>query len=50
MLEQFVWIAILVIIIWLVGYIVYLRVSQRERDLEDDLQEVSDLLGDESTR
>ena len=50
MLEQFVVIALVIIIFWLVGYVIYLRISDRQRDLEDELNEVSDLLGDESTK
>lgn len=47
MLEQYVLIALIIIVFWLVGFVVYLRISDRQRDLEGELNEVSDLLGDD---
>ena len=47
MLEQYVLIALIIIIFWLVGFVAYLRISDRQRDLEAELNDVSELLGDD---
>ncbi len=47
MLEQYVLIALIIIIFWLVGFVAYLRISDRQRDLEGELNDVSELLGDD---
>ncbi len=50
MLEQYVLIAIVIIIFWLIGFVAYLRISNRQRDLEGELNEVSELLGDDGAK
>jgi len=47
MLEQFILIALIIIILLLVSFVVYLRISDRQRELEGELNEVSDLLDDD---
>jgi hypothetical protein len=48
MLEQTFLIALLIIVFWLFGFVAYLVVSNRQRDLKSELNEISDLLGDDS--
>lgn len=47
MLEQTFLIALLIIAFWLIGFVAYLVVSNRQRDLESELNEISDMLGDD---
>ncbi len=47
MLEQYLLIAVVIILLWLLGFIAYLIISRRQRDLESDIQEISDMLGDD---
>jgi hypothetical protein len=46
-MDQYLLIAVVVIIFWLVGFGAYMVVSNRQRDLEGDLNDLSDLLGDD---
>jgi hypothetical protein len=46
-MENYLLIALVIIIFWLVGFGVYLVVSRRQRNLEGDLNHLSDLLKDD---
>jgi hypothetical protein len=46
-MDQYLLIAMVVIIFWLIGFGVYMVVSNRQRDLEGDLNDLSELLGDD---
>lgn len=47
MFEQYLLIAIVIITLWLIGFIAYLVISNRQRNLEADIQEISEMLGDD---
>jgi len=47
MLEQYILIALIIIVFWLIGFVAYLLTSNRQRDLEGELNEISDMLGDD---
>jgi len=49
MLEQYLLIALVIIVFWIVGYGLYLISSNRQRDLEGDLNHLSDLLDEDGT-
>lgn len=49
MFEQYLLIAIVIIALWLIGFIAYLIISNRQRDLESDIKEISDMLGDDGS-
>lgn len=46
-MDQYLLIALVVILFWLVGFGVYLIVSNRQRDFEGDLNHLSELLEDD---
>jgi len=46
-MDQYLLIAAVVIIFWLVGFGAYMVVSNRQRDLEGNLNDLSELLGDD---
>ena len=46
-MDQYLLIAVLITIFWLIGFGAYMIVSNRQRDLEGDLNDLSDLLGDD---
>ena len=46
-MDQYLLIAVVVIIFWLVGFGAYMVVSKRQRDLEGGLNDLSELLGDD---
>lgn len=46
-MDQYLLIAAAIILFWLVGFGVYMVVSRRQRDLEGDLNHLSDLLQDD---
>jgi hypothetical protein len=43
-MDQYLIIALLVIILWLVGFGAYLLISNRQRDVEDELDDLDELL------
>lgn len=46
-MNQYLPIAVIIILFWLLGYGVYLIVSNRQRKLEGDLNNLSELLEDD---
>lgn len=46
-MDQYLLIAVVIIIFWLVVFGAYMVVSNRQRDLEVDLNDISELLGDD---
>jgi hypothetical protein len=46
-MDQYLLIAVLITIFWLIGFGAYMVVSNRQRDLEGDLNDLSELLGDD---
>lgn len=46
-MDQYLLIALVVIVFWLVGFGVYMVVSNRQRNLEGDLNHLSELLEDD---
>jgi len=48
-MDQYLLIAVVIILFWLVGFGVYMIVSNRQRGLEGDLNRLSEQLGDDGT-
>jgi hypothetical protein len=46
-MDQYLLIAVVIIVFWLVGYGVYMVISKRQRNLEGDLNQLSELLQDD---
>jgi hypothetical protein len=46
-MDQYLLIAVVIIIFWLIGFGAYMVVSNRQRNLERDLNDLSELLGDD---
>ncbi len=46
-MDQYLLIAVIITIFWLIGFGSYMVVSNRQRDLEGDLNDLSELLGDD---
>jgi len=46
-MNQYLLIAVVIILFWLIGFGVYLLVSNRQKNLEGDLNNLSDLLEDD---
>ena len=49
LMDQYLLIAVVIILFWLVGFGVYMIVSNRQRGLEGDLNHLSEQLGDDGT-
>ena len=47
MLEQYLLIALIIIFFLLVSFIAYLVISNRQRSLESELMDISEMLGDD---
>lgn len=47
MFEQYILIAVIIIVVWLVGFVAYMLISKGQRDLESDINEISEMLGDD---
>ena len=48
-MDQYLLIAVVIILFWLVGFGVYMIVSNRQRGLEGDLNHLSEQIGDDGT-
>lgn len=48
-MDQYLLIAIVVVLFWLVGFGVYMIVSNRQRGLEGELSQLSEVLDDDGT-
>jgi hypothetical protein len=48
-MDQYLIIALIAIIFWLVGFGVYLVISSRQQEVERSLNEINDILQDSST-
>ena len=46
-MDSYVLIALIVIAVWLVSFVVYMVVSNRQLDIESEIQQVDNLLDDE---
>jgi len=49
MLEQYLLIALIIIIFLLFAFISYLMVSNRQRKLENEIKDISEMLGDDGS-
>lgn len=47
MMESFLLVALVIIVFWLIGFGVYMIVSNRQRNLEGDLDHLTEMLSDD---